>query len=136
MMNISVCNFTSKHDETVEKVLRAVNRQIAEDFAPYWHWGASLRLEGRSAIKKAKAMKERPQDLRGDAILYLWDDVADVPNALGYHDENNYGLPYGFVFTDLSEQLGELWSVTLSHEALELIGDANVNVLAAGPHPA
>jgi hypothetical protein len=31
--------------------------------------------------------------------------------------------------------LGETWTVTLSHEALELIGDPEVNLLVAGPHP-
>src|SRR5262249_14755137 len=118
-MNISVCNFTAKPDEEVEKVVRAVNRQIAEDFEPYWNIGARLRLEGRSNT----ASKQNPQDLRGDAILYLWDKAADVPGALGYHDQNNRGLPYGFVFTELSDRLDEPWSVTLSHEALELIGD-------------
>lgn len=40
------------------------------------------------------------------------------------------------MFTEISDRLHEPWSVTLSHEALELIGDANVNILAAGPHPA
>jgi len=31
--------------------------------------------------------------------------------------------------------LGESWTVTLSHEALELIADPEVNLLVAGPHP-
>jgi hypothetical protein len=137
MMSISVCNFTTKQDEEIATVLRAINCQITEDFAPYWGFAASLRLEGRSAPSpSARDLQQNPQDLRGDAILYLWDRAADVPNALGYHDQNNRGLPYGFVFTEISDRLHEPWSVTLSHEALELIGDANVNLLAAGPHPA
>jgi hypothetical protein len=83
-----------------------------------------------------EALKQSPQDLRGDAIVYLWDNVADVAEALGYHDQNNRGLPYGFVFTDLASKLGDPhWSVTLSHEVLEMVGDANVTTLAAGPHP-
>jgi hypothetical protein len=137
MMNISVCNFTDKSDEEVEGVLRAINRQIAEDFAPYWNLEARLRLEGRSSSNlPIAALKQNPQDLRGDAILYLWDKVADVPGALGYHDQNNKGLPFGFIFTEIADRLGEPWSVTMSHEALELVADTNVNVLAAGPHPA
>jgi len=136
MMSISVCNLTkSLSDEVVVPVIRAINRQIAEDFAPHWHWEARLRLEGDTPNRTLKDMKQSPVDLRGDAILYLWDSVADVDGALGYHDQNNRGLPFGFVFTDLSEALGEHWSVTLSHEALELVGDANVNTLALGPHP-
>ena len=138
-MIISVINCSDgrRSDSDVLCAIRAVNRQIAEDFAPYWGFAASLRLEGRSAPNPSpQDLKQNPQDLRGDAILYLWDRVADVPNALGYHDQNNRGLPYGFVFTEISDRLHEPWSVTLSHEALELIGDANVNLLAAGPHPA
>jgi hypothetical protein len=72
--------------------------------------------------------------MRGDAVLYLWDEV-DVDDALGYHDENHRGIPYCFVFTQLAKELKEQWSVTLSHEAIELIGDPEVNLLVQGPHP-
>ena len=72
--------------------------------------------------------------MRGDAIIYFW-DKTDITNALGYHDKNNRGIPFGFVFTELSKEVGENWTVTLSHEALELIADPEVNLLVAGPHP-
>ncbi len=133
-MIISLVNHTSIPDSDVQSVIRAINRQIAEDFEPYWHMGAMLRLEGRIAAAPAPR-SSNPEELRGDAILYLWDG-HDIENALGYHDANFLGLPFGFVFTEISRLVGEPWSVTLSHEALELIGDANVNVLAGGPHPA
>lgn len=119
-------------DEEVQSVARAINRQIEGDFAPYWSFGARLRLEG--AIGAAPNV-ETLADMRGDAVLYLWDQ-PDVDNALGYHDSNFAGIPYGFVFTKLSQQLSEHWSTTLSHEALELLGDPQTNLLAAGPHPA
>lgn len=133
-MLISVVNLTSIPDQEVQRVLRSINRQIAEDFAPYWSMGATLRLEGKTGTLPT-VQNTVPAELRGDAIIYLWDQ-ADVPNALGYHFANFAGLPYGFVFTQISQELGEPWSVTLSHEALELIGDASANVFAAGPHPA
>jgi hypothetical protein len=72
--------------------------------------------------------------MRGDAVLYLW-NKADVEDAIGYHEINHRGIPYGFVFTEIAKQLEEPWSVTLSHEALELIGDPEVNLLVMGPHP-
>jgi hypothetical protein len=133
-MIISVINHTNGKisDAELLVVIRAVNRQITQDFEPYWSLGATLRLEGRS--EKAPSKLEM-LDLRGDAILYLW-DKTDVDDALGYHDQNARGIPYGFVFTELSEKLGEPWSVTLSHEALELIADPEVNLLVMGPHPA
>jgi phospholipase C len=131
-MIISIVNLTKDiTDEYLQMVIRAINRQIEEDFEPYWSFGAKLRLEG-SAGKIPN--KDSPSELRGDAILYLWNQ-ADVEDALGYHDLNAKGIPYGFVFTDLSKKLGENWTVTLSHEALELVGDAQNNLLAQGPHP-
>jgi hypothetical protein len=133
-MIISVTNHSHGkiRDEDMHRVIRAVNRQIAEDFVPYWGMGARLRLEGHTTEDPDKG---NPVDLRGDAILYVW-DRADVPNALGYHEHNNKGIPYGFVFLDVAERMGENWTVTFSHEALELIADPEVNLLVMGPHPA
>jgi hypothetical protein len=131
-MIITVLNHAKKiPDEELQRVIRAINRQVREDFEPYWSLGATLRLEGKSTKTPDKV---RLSDMRGDAVLYLWDQV-DVEDALGYHYANNAGIPFGFVFTDLAEKLGENWSVTLSHEALELIADPLVNLLVAGPHP-
>lgn len=135
-MIISVINHTDGKitDEQVHLAIRAINRQISEDFEPYWHLGGSLRLEGRST-RQPPRQDAYPPDMRGDAVLYLWGD-EDVDNALGYHDRNHAGIPYGFVFTRLADEIGEPWTVTLSHEALELIGDPEVNLLVQGPHPA
>ena len=130
----SIVNHTTIPDKDIQAVLRAINRQIAEDFEPYWHMGAKLRLEGRVAAAP-DPHGSNPAELRGDAVIYIWDG-HDIENALGYHDANFLGLPFGFVFTDISAAVGENWTVTLSHEALELIGDANANAFAAGPHPA
>lgn len=132
-MIISIVNYTDTiTDSELQSVIRAINRQIAEDFEPYWSFGARLRLEGKAS--KAPG-KETLSELRGDAVIYLW-DKTDVDNALGYHANNAAGIPYGFVFTELSTQQKENWTVTLSHEALELLGDAQGNLLVQGPHPA
>lgn len=132
-MNISIINHSNGRvsDEQLQCAIRAINRQIAEDFAPYWGMSATLRLEGRSARKPQLI---RLADMRGDAVIYVWDKV-DVDDAVGYHEENNQGVPYGFVFITISEELDEPWSATLSHEALELIADPESNLLVQGPHP-
>jgi len=131
-MIISIINRSHRlKDEQVQNAIRAINRQVAEDFEPYWSFGATLRLEGAVG---ARPDKQTLADLRGDAILYLWDE-SDVEEALGYHDANFRGIPYGFVFTELCRELGDDWTTTLSHEALELIGDAQSNLLVQGPHP-
>lgn len=132
-MIISIINHTDGQvtDEELQKVVRAINRQIKEDFEPYWSLSATLRLEGRSTDEPDTI---QVADMRGDAIIYLWNE-ADVEGALGYHFQNNRGIPYGFVFTSIAQEIGEPWSVTLSHEALELLGDPETNLLAMGPHP-
>ena len=133
-MLISVVNHTNGKlsDEEVQDGVRAVNRQISHDFKPYWHIAAELRLEG--TFGKGTNDEALPE-LRGDAIIYLWDKV-DVDDALGYHDLNGRGIPFGFIFTEVVKELGEPWTVTFSHEALELIGDPEANRLVTGPHPA
>lgn len=132
-MNISVVNHTNGKvsDEELQCVIRAINRQIREDFEPYWSMRGSLRLEGRS-VMDPDAVKIA--DMRGDAIIYLW-DKTDVDDASGYHEKNNRGVPFGFVFTSICEAIGEHWSISLSHEALELLADPETNLLVLGPHP-
>lgn len=130
-MLISVVNHCEYTDEYVQEVLRAINRQITEDFEPYWHRSGELRLEG--AVGRFPNPKN-PKELRGDAVIYLWDRV-DQEEALGYHDLNFRGIPFSIVFTALSEKMKENWTVTLSHEALELVMDPEANLLVHGPHP-
>ncbi len=130
-MIISVINNTQLAKEDVQRTLRAINRQMSEDFKRYWHRDVELRLEGWTG---AQPNAETPIDIRGDAVLYLWDQ-EDVDDALGYHALTGAGVPFGFVFTRLSAQLGESWSVTLSHEVLEMAIDPEANLLAQGPHP-
>ena len=131
-MIISIINHSHGlvSDERLQRAIRAVNRQIEKDFEPYWSLGAKLRLEGRSEKRPTKLSLP---DLRGDAIVYLW-DKADS-DFLGYHERNARGIPFGFVFLDISAALKEEWTVTLSHEALELIADPEVNLMVKGPHP-
>ena len=81
-MLISVVNLSdSVSNEELLKVVRAINRQIAEDFEPYWSFGARLRLEGRLGRHMDK---QTLPDLRGDAVLYLTDKI-DIKGVLGYH---------------------------------------------------
>ena len=67
--------------------------------------------------------------VQAEAVVYLVDE-ANIAGALGYHDLNNAEVPVGFVFTDLGD-----WTVTFSHEVLELIVDPTVNILVPGPDP-
>ena len=130
-MIVSVINTTELDRHEVQRTLRAVNRQLQEDFRRYWHTLVELRLEGWTGESLDPT---RPFNLRGDAVIYLLGGQSTF-NALGYHALTHQGLPYGFVFPALSDELDEPWSVTLSHEALELALDPEVNRLVRGPHP-
>lgn len=132
MFQISIVNRTrTVADLDLHRVVRAINRQVAEDFEPYWDFGGRLRVEGPASGKiDTNALRE----MRGDAVVYLLDSSTS-DDALGYHDRSLAGIPFGFVYLDLCAQLGDPWSATLSHEALELIGDPQCNLLVQGPNP-
>jgi hypothetical protein len=132
-MIISLINRSKTLPDTrVQEVIRAINRQLKEDFEPYWQFGATLRLEGPTG-KRLRI--DSLSDMRGDAVMYLIDG-SNSKEATGWHLANCRDIPYGFVFLGLCEQIHEDWSVTLSHEALELVGDPMCNLLVQGNHPA
>lgn len=131
-MLISVVNLSKNiPDARAVEVLRAMNRQLREDFAPHWHVQAQARLEmdGKEALTRGVPMR-----LRGDAIVYL-DDNPRSGGLEGYHTQNAQGVPFGVVYAQIAEDLDGTWTVALSHELLELAADPSLNRFAAGPHP-
>lgn len=122
-MNVSICNFSEISDEEVERVCAAINRKLAS--ATHWNLESRVRLQGRDP-------RTTPHHPDGDALLYVWGRVADVPKALADENPRDGGLPFGFVVLEISEQLLEPWSVTLSREVLALIGDSNLDRLSSG----
>ncbi|HUN85587.1 MAG TPA: hypothetical protein VMU48_14500 [Terracidiphilus sp.] len=112
----------------------AIGKQVTQHFQPEWSISASLKpialpLDG----KKAPVQKD------ADAIIYLGDSSEDptigVKGALGYHSANNGKIPYGFVYLDICARYKEVWTCTLSHEVLELLGDPDAAMTVAGPAP-
>ena len=118
-------------DEQVQQVIRAINRQLKENFEPYWSFSATLRLEGPIGQRPSLS---KFSDMRGDAVLYLVDGVNSL-GATGWHLANYGDIPYGIVFLGLCAKIKEAWSITLSHEALELVGDPMCNLLVQGNDP-
>jgi hypothetical protein len=128
--SIAVINFTSTlHDQVVQDAIRAVNRQVIEDFAPIWGYGRLLQLQAVD-FQPADPDTLAPHKVPADSAMYLVDE-ASLPGALGFHDLNTRDVPVGFVFVlDPND-----WTVTLSHEVLELILDPTVNLFVPGPDP-
>jgi hypothetical protein len=133
-MRISVANISKKVSVTeFSATVHAVARQVHQDFAPLWGMDADVR-----GIAVRRDTKPNPELAVSDVILYVGeidDDPQKVADAVGYHDLNHRGIPFGFVFTDVAAKIGEAWSTTLSHEVLELLADPDVNLLVVGPHP-
>lgn len=124
MTAISIVNESSRVTlNDAHAIVAAVAAQFKYDFCPLWeHYIVPVHL----ASSLARAPK-------GAAIIAIIDD-ADVAGALGYHDETPDGRPYGRCFVSPvlnaggSILAGSLSvSACVSHEALELAGDPNVN---------
>ena len=129
-LSISIINFSPQlTDQQVQEAIRAVNRQVVEDFMPIWGSGCILRLHAPS-FDLAHPDTLTEEHVRGESVIYLLDQ-ASLPGALGYHDINTRGVPVGFVFVLNTND----WTVTLSHEVLELIIDPTVNIFVPGPYP-
>jgi hypothetical protein len=125
---IAVYNFSNKTDTEVLRAVRAVNRQVIEDFAPVW--GAAYVCSLKNSVftgTPGEAIANEP--VSADAAMYIVDE-GHVEGAAGYHFKNGAEIPYGFVFTESNE-----WTVTLSHEVLELIVDPMANAFVPGPDP-
>lgn len=105
-------------DEDAAKTVAALQTQVSRDFAPAWGVDAKLRLLPKDG-------KPAP----GEWWLTLLDD-ADTAGALGYHDHTKEGLPLGKAFVKTSLKSHEHWSVTASHELLEMLADPCINIVA------
>lgn len=127
---ISVINLTRcLSDRQVQTAVRAVNRQIAEDFALVW--GATRHLRQHSTDfdpEDEDSLDDEP--VPGEGVVYLVEE-ATLSGALAHHDLNSRAMPVGFVFVLDPHD----WTVSLSHEVLELIMDPTVNMLVPGPDP-
>jgi len=114
---ISVVNLsTVVTDAEVETAVAAIQIQVDRDFAPIWNMPANLVFVPKTATVPATSW-----------VLQVLDN-SDQAGALGYHELNTTEVPLAKIFakTDLENNLS--WSVTMSHEILEMIGDPYVDI--------
>lgn len=105
-------------DTDVKSAIRAFQEQVSRDFAPIW---------GRDAQLTFVAKGQRPPS--GSWWVAILDD-SDQAGALGYHDLTNQGLPLSKIFARTDQQYHLNWTVTASHEILEMLGDPFINLTA------
>jgi hypothetical protein len=116
-IQISVINeSTVLADNDVTPVVAALQKQVTDDFFPVWGTNADLKMLAKGTPPPS-----------GSWWLVLLDD-SDQANALGYHDLTTEGLPIGKVFAGSDLKAGTSWTVTASHELLEMLGDPNINL--------
>jgi hypothetical protein len=114
---ISVINeSTVLTDADVTPVVVALQQQVTNDFRPVWGTDAVLTT-----------IPQGTQPPAGTWWLVILDD-SDQAGALGYHDLTPDGLPIGKVFAASDLKAGTSWTVTASHELLEMLADPNINL--------
>jgi hypothetical protein len=118
MPTIACRNETSDiSDAELAEALNAIQHQITNDFAPVWGTPALLTM--------LSAGQNFPE---GSWPLHVV-DYTQVFYALGYHTKD-YGknIPWGDVGVKSSQENGQSWTVTLSHEIMEMIGNPYVDL--------
>ena len=103
-------------DPELAEVAAALQKQVARDFGPIW---------GVTATVDAFAADRIPA---GYWPIFV-QDTLDDPTALGYHMTEVHKIPYALVL------YGESWSLTASHECLEMLADPFGSRMRAGPSP-
>lgn len=103
-------------DVAVRNAVAALQIQLDRDWLPQWGTTANLLFYTRTQTIPANYWP-----------LYI-QDTADISGALGYHTETASGRPFGRVFVKTAAQYGYNWTVTLSHELLEMMADPFVNL--------
>lgn len=115
--SVSIINASTVISDTeAAAVTSALQTQVTRDFVPIWGVQANLTFvpHGHTAVAGSWQL----------AIL----DNSDQAGALGYHDITSTGQPLGKVFAKTDQMYGLSWSVTASHELLELLVDPWVNL--------
>jgi hypothetical protein len=121
MTDIHIINqSTVLTDAEIQAVIPAVQAQVTEDFGPIWNTSATVQFIGKG--------KPVPP---GSWPLYIRDN-SDQPGALGYH-QDAHGRVDGFVFAADDMKYNVSWTVDLTHELLEMLGDPTTKTFISLP---
>jgi hypothetical protein len=118
MIQIAVLNETSLlTDDVLGPIINALQIQVSRDFYPIY--GVDARL---IQIKKGQP---RPPMMWWLVLL----NTSDYAGALGYHDVTADGMPLAKVFIQSDIESGSSWTVTMSHELLEMLADPDISTV-------
>src|SRR5438132_13123911 len=115
--NIALVSETPVVDfSQVSIVAAALNKKVTRDFGPLWEVAATV-----SAFDQLESV---PVDYWP---VIIRDDI-NQPGAAGFHTDNN-GQPFSLVQAD------DTWTLTSSHEVIEMLADPFGNRTIAGSPP-
>jgi hypothetical protein len=121
-INIAVINeSTAVTDDEVKNVMAACQIQLDRDYYPIWAATSTMTFVD----------KTQPIPAGFWSIVIL--DNSDAAGALGYHDLTQEGMPLAKVFAGDDKKYGLEWSVTFSHELLEMMADPDINLTVFVP---
>jgi hypothetical protein len=118
-MKVAIVNeSTLVTNADAQRCVQALQIQVDRDFSGIWGIDAALQfLPSGSALDP---------DMWELVIL----DNSDQANALGYHELSQNGFPLGKIFVGSDIEAGTQWTVTASHELLEMLADPWINTVA------
>lgn len=114
MIEVAITNDTTVlQDAEVTNALPAFQTQVSRDFCPIWGVDALLKFYAKNAFIPPSSWR-----------LSLADDSTQQ-GALGFHLTQS-GTPFGFAFVKSDIAAGASWTVTATHELLEMLADPYV----------
>lgn len=118
MIQIDIINqstVSQVSDGLCKYVVNALQVQVSRDVYPVWGVNAQLHFIPRGGT---------PDPNHWHLVLL---DNSDQAGALGYHDFTANGLPLGKAFVGDDIKDGVSWTVTISHELLEMLIDPYID---------
>lgn len=124
MIHVAIINAsTVVPDHEVETAVPAFQTQVHRDFAPVWGVDAEV-----SFVRHG----HHPRSGAWWLVLHDHTNQADMD---GLHELTNEGLPLGKIYAQPAIESDGTWTVTASHELLEMLVDPDVNLAAQVSHP-
>lgn len=112
--SIAIINASSiLTDDEVKEAVSAIQIQLDRDFSPIWFTTAELTFFSKSQDVPLTSWK-----------IYVL-DTSDQAGMAGYHNMTSSVQPEAKIFAKTDKDSGINWTVTLSHEILEMIIDPN-----------
>jgi hypothetical protein len=116
-INLALVSMVEDHDPSdVSRVAAALQRQATRDFGPIWNV--------RATVDSFPRLEDVPV---GYWPMIVATDI-ERPGAAGVHEDKD-GQPFALI------EMSDSWSLTASHEMLEMLGDQSLKRVVPGPSP-